>query len=75
MNDSVTQTNNDPFHQPIINTNDSVNINKIQDLQSTILDTYPTQFFNTSRYAVFHINSGANVHVTNDPQDFTIFYP
>lgn len=39
-----------------------------------MLDSYPTEFFNTSRSAVFHINSGANIHATNDPQDCTIFY-
>ena len=70
----VAQATYDPFHQPIIDKNEKVNINNIQEMQRAILDTYPTKFFNTFRSAVFHLNCGANVHATNDPQDFIIFH-
>lgn len=42
---TTTLTTYDPFLHPVINTQGQVNINNINELQHTILDSYPTSFF------------------------------
>ncbi len=70
-NTTITQ---DPFHHPIINGQGQVNINNFTELQQTILDSYPQSFFCEHCTAIFHLDSGANVHATNNRNDFIIFH-
>ena len=58
---------------PVINTNGHVNINTIDVLQRSILKTHPPSSFRTHRTAIFHLDSGANVHATNNYSDFILF--
>ena len=67
--------NIDPFHWPILGPNGQVNIGNVQEIQNNILDTYPNTFFKPYISAIFHVDSGANVHATNDKRDFLIFHP
>lgn len=43
--------------------------------QDTFLDKYPNDKFTPHRQAIFHIDSGANVHATNTRTDFLVFHP
>ena len=63
----------DPFLHPVIDTKGIVNIDNITTLQTTTLDSYPNSFYRPYRNAIFHLDSGANVHATNNPKDFIIF--
>ena len=63
------------IHKPLITRNGTVDVRAIHDMQTNILDSYPIQTMRTYRSAVFHVDSGANVHATNDINDFVIFYP
>ena len=65
----------DPFHRPIIEQNGQVNIENVKDMQTIVLDTYPSTFFKPYRSAVFHVDSGASIHTSNDKRDFIIFHP
>ena len=65
----------DPFTQPIIRSNGTVNIDNISTLQRTIFDAYPTAFYRTFRYATYHLDSGANVHATNNKKDLFVYFP
>ena len=47
----------------------------LQYYQATYLNNYPIDTYSTYRQAIFHIDSGANVHTTNDISDFVIFHP
>ena len=76
QDDSEQSSNQCSLAYPsIINPNGSINTNNMQTLQHTKLDSYPTELLKTSRSAVFHIDSGANIHATNNIQDFSIYYP
>ena len=46
-----------------------------QYYQATYLNKYPSKTYTTYRQAIFHIDSGANVHASNDKSDFIIFHP
>ena len=43
--------------------------------QNNFLDSYPTDRFTHHWQALFHIDSGANVHATNIRSDFLLFHP
>ena len=65
----------DPFLYPIINNNGSVNTNNLHEFQTSILNNYLLTFFTIMRQAIYHLDSGANVHTSNNCNDFTTFYP
>ena len=82
-NDTFTRletTNNsdtciyDPFLHPVVTNQGQVNIHNVNELQRSVLDSYPPTFFRQHRTAVFHLDSGANVHATNNRQDFIVFH-
>ena len=58
---------------PVIGTNGHVNIDTIDLLQRSLLTTHPHASFRTHRTAIFHLDSGANVHTTNNYSDFILF--
>ena len=64
-----------PFLHPTITTNRQVNINNIIEMQRTILNSYRNKFFSIHRTSVFHLDSEANIHATNNKQDFINFHP
>ena len=47
----------------------------MNEFQNTILDTYPLTFFKSCWQAIFHLDSGANIHSSNKKDDFIILYP
>ena len=65
----------DPFLQPIINTDGSVEVQYLTEFQNTILNTYPVTLYTSIRHAIYHLDSGANVHASNSRDDFIIFHP
>ena len=71
---ATTTLTYDPFQHPIINDKGQVNIGNFTELQRTVLDSYPHTFFCQHRTAIFHLDSGANVHATNNRNDFIIFH-
>ncbi len=62
----------DPFLHPVINTKEAVVINNITEMQRAIFDTYPHTFYTLYQKEIFHLNSGANVHATNDKNNCLI---
>ena len=65
----------DPFLQPIINAKGQVNIHNVSEIQNTISDTDPTSFFQIHCTAIFHVDSGANVHASTNHKDFIVSHP
>ena len=47
----------------------------IKYFQDSYLNKYPSHKLHHKRQAIFHIDSGANVHATNLRSDFLIFHP
>ena len=72
---STLNQNDALIHKPLITRNGTVNVHAIHDMQTNLLDSYPIHTMRTYRSAVFHVNSGANAHATNDINDFVVFYP
>ena len=62
------------FHT-IIDNKGNVLPKYLQYYQTTYLNKYPSTTYTTYRQAIFHIDSGANVHASNDKSDFIIFHP
>ena len=64
-----------PQLPPVINKNGHINTNTIDSLQQAILNTSHTvSTFHRHRTAIFHLDSGANVHATNNYDDFIMFH-
>ena len=63
-----------PILHQVIDTKGHVNINTIDILQCSILNSYPLSSFWKHRTVTFHLDSGANVHATNNYYDFVIFH-
>ena len=62
-----------PQLPPVINKDGHINTNTIDSLQQAIL-TSPSVSFHKHRTAIFHLDSGANVHATNNYDDFIMFH-
>ena len=70
----IISSNSSLLHS-IINHNGNVMAKYLTYYQNNFLDSYPTNKFTHHRQALFHIDSGANVHATNICSDFLFFHP
>ncbi len=71
---TTTLATYDPFLHPVVTTQGQVNIHNINEVQRSILVSYPPSFFRQHRTAVFQLDSSANDHATNNCQDFIVFH-
>ena len=73
------QINSDSYINPlsnkILNNNGEVNTHDLHELQDQLLHPTPHEFFTPYRHQNFHVDTSANVHATNNKNDFLIFYP
>ena len=54
------------INHPIIEQNGKVNINNVAKIQNNILDKYPYTFYKSYQTAIFHLDSGTNVHTAKN---------
>ena len=62
------------FYHSKIQTNGQVNIQILRTIQHSIVNTHRNDFFSTCCTAIFHLDSGATVHATNNKNDFVIYH-
>ena len=64
-----------PLAQVILDRTGNVVKDNMHIFQTTILNAYQTTFFCQHHKAIFHVDSGANIHASNIITDIIIYYP
>ena len=68
-------TNKSSLLHTILTNKGNVMTKYLNYYQKSFLNQYPPERFITHRQAIYHIDSGANVHATNNKSDFILFHP
>ena len=63
------------FPTNLIDKQGKVNITDFLAFQENLVTPSLQKCFSPKRYQYFHVDGGANVHATNDKNDFIIYYP
>ncbi len=71
----TSHNNINPFSFEVLTTNGEVNITELKALQTDLIQATSIEFFTQHRKQYFHVDTGANVHATNNKSDFLIFHP
>ena len=73
--DLPIMTNKSSLLHTIINNKGDVMPKYLSYYQETFLDKYTEERYTQHRQAIYHIDSGSNVHATNTRSDFIVFHP
>ena len=64
-----------PLPTDLIDQQGKVNFKALSTLQTTLITPTSQKYFIPTRNQYFHVDGGANVHATNNKDDFMIYYP